>query len=1084
MPRTCLCILLFLTLAPSQGAIRAAEPIDYVREIKPLLTARCVACHGSLQQKGALRIDTVKSIRTGGDSGPALVPGKPDESLILAHITATGGKRRMPPPSEGERLTEAEVARLRTWIAQGANSPPDEKPEADPRDHWAFRPPVRPAVPMLPDAGRIRNPVDAFLAAARAKAGVKLQPPADRRVLLRRLHLDLVGLPPSRAELDAFANSPNPDADYAKIVDRLLASPQYGERWGRHWMDIWRYSDWWGLGAEVRNSQKHMWHWRDWIIESLNADKGYDQMVREMFAADELYPTDLGRLRATGFLARQYFKFNRNTWLEETVEHTSKAFLGLTMNCAKCHDHKFDPITQTDYYRFRAFFEPYQVRQEMVPGQPDFEKDGLPRAFDCNLDAPTYLFRRGNEKDPITKRPLAPGLPSLLSLGDLVIRPVTLPAEAHSPGLRPHVLDEQLRQAESQIETARQALSDARKALAVAEKRPVDVTAPSPMAGGKGKVLFHDDFAKPNPDLWQIGPGQWKHEGGQLIQTQAGMVRSSLRAKQRPPADFQATFRFAITGGEPFRSVGLTFDVARDNEVLVYVSAQTAGSKVQIAYKNGATHTYPAGAMQARPIPLNQPIELTVRVRGSLVNVAVDGKHVVAYRLPNARQAGDLELITFTAQASFRSFELADLPADVALIEGKAGPAPKKPLTVAECRAAVVVAEKVLAVAEAQPASLRVRAAAQRDPKAKDLARQAALAERQAGVAKAEEALARAELELLQTTGAKKPTAEKKRDVARSAVATARKALDAPGENFTPLRGALKTVESSTETEAQRNRPFPTTSTGRRTALAQWLTDRRHPLTARVAVNHVWARHFGTPLVATVFDFGRKGAAPTHPELLDWLAVEFMENGWSMRHLHRLLVLSETYRTTSSSAGTAVSADPENRLLWRMNPVRMDAPTLRDSLLSLAGELDPAMGGPSIPARDEASHRRSLYFFHSHNEHQKFLSMFDDASVLECYRRAESILPQQALALSNSKFVLTMAGKINDRLAGVADSDFVRAAFETVLAATPTAAELTTCTAALAEWETLFKGQPDAKKRARGDLINALLNHNDFITIR
>ena len=206
----------------------------------------------------------------------------------------------------------------------------------------------------------------------------------------------------------------------------MLESPQYGERWGRHFMDIWRYSDWWGLGAEVRNSQKHMWHWRDWIIESLNADKGYDQMVREMLAADELYPNDPDKLRATGYLARQYFIFNRTTWMDETVEHTSKAFLGLTMNCTKCHDHKYDPIAQTDYYRFRAFFEPYQVRTDMVPGTADYEKDGIPRAFDCNLNAVTYKFERGDDRKPIKNLKIIPGLPAVLG-GELKIEPVQLP---------------------------------------------------------------------------------------------------------------------------------------------------------------------------------------------------------------------------------------------------------------------------------------------------------------------------------------------------------------------------------------------------------------------------------------------------------------------------------------------------------------------------------------------------------------------------------------------------------------------------------------------------------------------------------
>ncbi|HEX5271218.1 MAG TPA: DUF1549 domain-containing protein, partial [Gemmataceae bacterium] len=420
------------------GSSAAAEPVDYLRDVKPLLAARCYACHGGLQQKGALRLDTANFVREGGNSGPAVVPGKAADSLLVARVTASGGKRRMPPADLGEALSEKQVALLRAWIDRGASGPADEKPEADPKEHWAFRAPVRPAVPRTKETDRVRNPIDAFLAAEREKRGLTPQPPADRATLLRRVTIDLTGLPPTREDLAAFLADPSPDA-YEKVVERLLASPQYGERWGRHWMDVWRYSDWWGLGEEVRNSQKHIWHWRDWIVESVNADKGYDQMIREMLAADELYPADLDRLRATGFLARQYFKFNRNTWLEETVEHTGKAFLGLTLNCAKCHDHKFDPISQQDYYCFRAFFEPYQVRTDMVSGEADLEKDGVPRAFDCNPDAPTYRFVRGDERQPVKDRPLSPGVPRLLAFADLDIRPVALPAEASDPGRRPFV---------------------------------------------------------------------------------------------------------------------------------------------------------------------------------------------------------------------------------------------------------------------------------------------------------------------------------------------------------------------------------------------------------------------------------------------------------------------------------------------------------------------------------------------------------------------------------------------------------------------------------------------------------------------
>ncbi len=1059
-----------------------------------------------MQQKAGLRVDTAGLLREGGSSGPAVIPGRSDDSLLIAHVTTAKGARRMPPASEGEGLQEKQIAILKTWIDQGAIGPANEKPEADPKEHWAFRTPIRPPLPAVKD-GRVRNPVDAFLAAERQKRGLVPQPAADRRLLLRRVYLDLVGLPPTREEQAAFLADDSADA-YEKVVDRLLASKQYGERWGRHWMDVWRYSDWWGLGAEVRNSQKHVWHWRDWIMESLNADKGYDQMLREMLAADELYPNDLDKLRATGFLVRPYFIFNRNTWLEEVLEHTSKAFLGLTANCARCHDHKYDPISQTDYYRLRAFFEPYQVRTDEVPGEIDFQKDGIPRVFDCNLEVPTYRFVRGDEKQPVKDRPLSPGLPPLLALGNLDIRPVALPPEAHAPGLRPFVLENHLRAAEKQVQAARAALAQARKALAEAEARAPQAAVPMPAPAAPLKPgiiaapLIRDDFTRPRPEVWEVGDGQWKHEGGKLVQQREGETRSFLRWRKEPPADFQARFRFAITGGEPWRSVGLCFDTAGDNETLVYASAYAGGPKVQIAYKQGGAYIYPAEGTQARPIRLHEPMELTVQVRGTLVNVAVNGEHALAYRLPVPRKPGAVQLITYAAKAEFLLFELGALPAGVALAEGKgpAGGGKEKPLTVEQARLAVQAAEKTLTAAEAEAPSLRARAAADRarfqqppPPNARELARQAAKAEKQVAALRAEEALARAELELLRAEGNARPPAEQKRNAARAALARERKAMESPGETFTPLRGAVKTPENNLETEASRTKPFPATSTGRRSALAKWLTDPRHPLTARVAVNHVWARHFGKPLVATVFDFGRKGAPPTHPALLDYLAVELMEHGWSLKHLHHLLVTSQAYRLSSSAAGAAPGnmADPENRYYWRMNPVRMEAQVVRDSLLHLAGGLDPAMGGPPVdPVQQESSRRRSVYFVHSHNDHHKFLSLFDDASVLECYRRTESIVPQQALALSNSKFALEMAGRINDRLHArlgiVSDEVFVRAAFELVLSASPTSTEQAECQKALAEWTELLhkQGIADAAKRARGDLVHALVNHNDFITIR
>ena len=258
--------------------------MDYVRDVKPLLSRRCVACHGALKKNAGLRLDTAAHMRTGGDGGPAVVAGKSSESLLIEAVTG-GEDWRMPPAGEGEPLSAEEIARLKAWIDAGAQAPDETEPD-DPRTHWAFQPPVRPEVPEVKDAAWVRNPIDAFLAAEHEARGLRPRPDADKATLLRRVYLDLIGLPPTPEELHAFLADPSPDA-YEKVVDRLLASPQYGERWGRHWMDVWRYSDWAGYRKEVRDSQPHIWRWRDWIVESLNADKGYDRMVVEMLAGDE-----------------------------------------------------------------------------------------------------------------------------------------------------------------------------------------------------------------------------------------------------------------------------------------------------------------------------------------------------------------------------------------------------------------------------------------------------------------------------------------------------------------------------------------------------------------------------------------------------------------------------------------------------------------------------------------------------------------------------------------------------------------------------------------------------------------------------
>jgi hypothetical protein len=390
--------------------------------------------------------------------------------LLVQRITEERQAARMPP--QGKPLSEKEIALLKAWINEGAPAPANDKPEEDPRLHWAFRNPVRPSLPPQfggAKGGR-RNPVDAFVAAERTGRGMKASPPADRATLLRRVYLDLIGLPPTRAQLHAFLADAAPDA-YENVVDQLLASPQYGERWGRHWMDVWRYSDWYGRRSvpDVMNSYPRIWRWRDWIVHSLNEDKGYDRMIVAMLAADEVSPDDEDSLAATGFLVRNWFKWNYNQWMRDNVEHTGKAFLGLTLNCCHCHDHKYDPITQEEYFRFRAFFEPLELRHDRVASEPDpgpFKKyvygvaygpisSGRIRVFDEKLDAQTFFYTGGDERNRVAEKPpVSPGAPAALGGDQLKIEPVTLPPQAWHPGSRPFVQHEETERRQAAVVSA------------------------------------------------------------------------------------------------------------------------------------------------------------------------------------------------------------------------------------------------------------------------------------------------------------------------------------------------------------------------------------------------------------------------------------------------------------------------------------------------------------------------------------------------------------------------------------------------------------------------------------------------------
>ncbi len=1103
--------------------VPAADAVDYERSVRPILKEHCWSCHGPLEQRANLRLDTSRSVLKGGESGPAAVPGSPDTSPLILRVTSSDDDFRMPPPEDGTPLSGEQISVLRLWIEQGASGPVFEE-APDPRSHWAFVAPVKAVLPGDAADGRVINPIDAFLAAARSQRGMAPSPRASRETLLRRAHLDLTGLPPTREELHAFLADSAANA-WQTLVDRLLASPHYGERWARHWMDIWRYTDWFGLAGEVRYSQKHIWHWRDWIVEAHQCDKGYDQMVLEMLAADELAPVDQNALRATGFLTRNWYLFNRNYWLDDVIGHSSRAILGLTMNCARCHAHKYDPISQEDYYRLRAFFEPHQVRLDPLPGMADVKDDGLSRVYDANAGTPTWLFIRGDEKQPDKDRPLAPGVPAVLPALELDLdsQRVELPLAAWYPGLTPESQARVLAAAEQKISDAARERDAAQSTLAAARQQSEAAQAAGLSGGVPGEAadsasippgsppnppataFVADDFSVPRPDVWEQVSGNWEYTG-HLVQRTVDSRQSQLLTREHHPRDFLARTRFRILDGQT-RSVGMIFDVTNDCLSGIYLSP--SGSKCQLYHIIRGQEVYSQKGHAGISVENNHEYELQVAVRGVLMNVWVDGTLLFVCETEQERRSGRTGLTTYEAAAEFLEVLITPLSPDFALARSLDSPAqPSTP----ESRAAAAqeaaaqaewnlgLAERRLAAAEADQLSLRARLAAEtcryvaHGPDLETLSLAAARAERQAGFCRAEADELAARRDLADAERKKAATVPVSAEV-ESAVGAAQKTLEMVVQRVAATRQALDNPGSEYSSVGP---VYPSFSTGRRLALARWMTRRDNPLTARVAVNHIWTRHFGEPLVASMFDFGLRTPRPLHHDLLDWLAVDFMESGWSMKHLHRLIMTSAAYqmRSATSLDDPNLKADPDNLYLWRMNPRRMEAEIIRDSLLFVSGQLDLSLGGPDLPVDSaDATRRRSLYYRYARHDQLRFLTMFDAPSVEECYRRPSSVVPQQALAMLNSAHALHAARHLAGLIGQEVDSQdsdgasrsFLATAFERVLGRAPTAEELTVCLSHLAELTRIAttegtEGSPVL--RAREQLLHALLNHSEFVTLR
>ncbi len=854
--------------AGRSGALASASRTTET-DVLPILQMRCGRCHGKRNQEGGLDLRTTASRSQGGKSGPALVPGKPGESLLLQRIV----NREMPPPdmlfeNNVKTPTDTEVALLRKWVADGA-LPADDEPVAEAplaeRDlsHWAFGPPVRPEVPEVRNAGQVRNPIDAFLLRKLEVEGLKLAPEASGLALLRRASLDLTGMPPTPDDIRAYLADTEPGA-YERLVDRLLDSEEYGERWAQVWLDLAGYADSEGVIDEDR-LRLHAWRYRDYVIRALNSDKPYDRFLTEQLAGDELIdysnletvtPEDVDTLAATGFLrmtpdgtygSATGSLAERFDVVADEIEVLSSAVMGVTVGCARCHDHKYDPLSQAEYYSLSAVLQsaldPYDWR------------DPTERFLEVGLASERKAAEKANA-------PLQKQIKKLEAEFDSLVTPYFERELESRLADVPQGLRERLREI---AHTPRKERTRAQNTLAVE----------------------HEELLKiPNAD------GEW-------------------------------------------HQIAEAFPELKD----------TAG----------------------------------------VINTRIKDLKSVLIPEPKIRAAYDM------------------------------GGAPSRTY--------------LLQRGDAQAIGQRVK----------------------------------------------------------------------PG---VPRMLAAKVAKYEP-------RPPREGTSGNRLEFARWLTQPGHPLTSRVMVNRIWLNHFGRGIVSTPSNFGLTGAVPTHPELLDWLATEFVSKGWSIKAMHRLIMTSGAYRQSSEVDQEAADADPDNTLLSRMPLRRMDAEVLHDSILRVTGRLDSERfgrpvkvtkkeNGEIVPDATEAGWRRAVYVLRKRRLPVTLLEVFDAPKPApNCTERRESNVAPQALQMMNGEAALEharyLAGRLIDEHSGKSETQ-VAAAYERILSRPATDREVRLASADLAalnaHWlghldETRYVGPRQAAARwmALGSLTHALLNSAEFLYI-
>ena len=931
------------------GSLRGDDAQSFDTQIRPLLQQRCVECHGAKKQKGELRLDAKLFAFKGGHDGPAIVSGKAADSPLFQRVTSIDEDTRMPP--EGKPLSKEEVATLKAWIESGAVWPENDADRAASSDtraqHWSVQPlrlfhtagsklQVRqPPANGLP--GGIKtldlptdsaNPIDAFIRTALLEKGLAMSPEADRRTLIRRLSFDLHGLPPTPERVEHFCNDPHPQA-YERLVDELLASPHFGERWASHWLDIAHYAD--THGFERDQLRPNAWRYRDYVIESLNADKPYDQFIREQIAGDAFAPNGTHSLIATGFLAAGPWDFvgqveaksdilkraARAGDLDDMVTQVVTSTMGITINCARCHDHKLDPITQKEYYSLCSVFAGVKRGDREVSTEEakrvSSEKARLGTAIAGTRAQITKLAGEGIE------------LAKLLPEGSAIdLRNGALTTAKQ--GYHSDIQSNRLQKVASVPGVLWVFLPDGRSPVSVADKQEV-----------KGVP----------------------HTNGHSWDAIANRPLNAQRSTKLGGTDFSAKGHSLL--GMHANS-GITFDLAYLREKGGFSGARLSGL-VGFGADQGAAATradftvFVDGDLKLQRLKLrkNETLALELEIPAAaktLTLVATDGGDGIGSDLLFIGDAKLLPGAANTALGEKDAAELARLRTELQSLESqlKQVPEPQKVYS-------IVSAEK--------PPVIKVQRRGNPEDEGSE--------------------------------------------VTPASFAWAGHAPAAFGGADMP--------------EAERRR-----------ALADWIVHPANPLTRRVLVNRLWHHHFGQGIVTTPSDFGLGGAKPSHPELLDWLASELLDAAWSVKRIHKQILLSAAYRQSSTSInGTAAGIDAQNRLLWRQNPRRLDAESMRDAVLLVSGRLNPERGGPGFrdfkyteayapiydyitPDKPELW-RRSIYRFVVRTTPHRFMSTLDcpDPANLTP-ARMQTTTALQALTLSNNAFMLRQAEAMAARI--------------------------------------------------------------------